>query len=160
MRASISALIGFLTMVLVGGSIVIALTSAAMSCAWIHNHPAVEADIKTAIDCSVQAVRSEGVNLLPAVMAILAGAPADWEAELNALKVLGEDALACDLQQIAQQATDASLKASRPPSKGDCRTNPGACATAANPKAPSPETGDRARAFIAAHKYKFATVTP
>lgn len=57
---------------------------------------------QAALDCGKQAVQAEIMNLVPAVTAILNGSPADWEAQLNALESVGEDALLCTVEAVVK----------------------------------------------------------
>jgi len=69
----------------------------AVGCPWVKKEGA------TIVDCTVQAVETHARFLLPAVIAILHGEAPNWSAQLDALKALGEDVLACTLAQAAMQ---------------------------------------------------------
>jgi hypothetical protein len=57
----------------------------------------------TVVNCTIEAVKTGAIQLLPAVIAILTGNAPNWMEQLDALKVLGLDALACALQQAGQE---------------------------------------------------------
>ena len=82
----------------------------AMSSCWF-----VKKEGLVIVDCTIQAVESHAKDLLPAVLAILHGEAPNWAAQLDALKSLGEDVLACALGQASMQLeAEAEGDASQP----------------------------------------------
>lgn len=63
------------------------------------------------INCSVESVMSGAANLIATVRAIVTGGAVNWSEQLDALKAMGEDALACALYVVGDQL----LKESLPP---------------------------------------------
>ncbi len=76
------------------------LVHASSGCAWIHSTgKQIGSD---AIDCAVEAVRSNAAHLLPIVKAIITGEAPNWAEMLTAfVKEFGRDAVACALQQAS-----------------------------------------------------------
>ena len=62
------------------------------------------------VDCAVEAVKTQAVELLPAVIAIITSGGTNWMALLDTLKGMGIDALACALQQTGQEVQNLSAK--------------------------------------------------
>jgi len=62
------------------------------------------------IDCAIEAVKTQAVELLPAVIAIITSGGTNWMALLDTLKGMGIDALACALQQTGQEVQNLSAK--------------------------------------------------
>ncbi len=81
------------------------------------------------VNCGVEAVMSNAANLITTVRAILTGGAVNWQEQLDALKAMGEDALACALYVVGDQL----LKESVPPTDtvGDSPTKQKMRATAA-----------------------------
>ena len=102
-------------------------------CPWIKKEGTV------VIDCTVSAVESHAKDLLPAVLAILHGDAVNWQQQLDALKSLGEDVLACALGQASMQAEAAA--------EGDA-SQPTAGPDAMKAKVDAIRTRDRAGSYM------------
>jgi hypothetical protein len=63
------------------------------------------------VDCALEAVKTQAVELLPAVIAIITSGGTNWMVLLDTLKGMGIDALACALQQTGQEVQNMSMKA-------------------------------------------------
>jgi hypothetical protein len=73
---------------------------------------------RDAIDCTVEAVKANAAQLLPAMVAILTGSASNWRDQVGAFaKEFGVDAAACALQHaaIALQQTVAPTGAAPTP---------------------------------------------
>jgi nucleotide-binding universal stress UspA family protein len=57
--------------------------------------------VDVVIDCGVPAVSAAAADLLPTVVAILTGNAVNWADQLDALRVIGEEALACAMERAA-----------------------------------------------------------
>lgn len=55
------------------------------------------------VDCGIASIRSDSASLIPTIYAILTGGAVNWAQQLDSLKSLGEDALACALAVVGQQ---------------------------------------------------------
>lgn len=62
------------------------------------------------VDCAIEAVKTQAVELLPAVIAIITSGGTNWAVLLDTLKGMGIDALACALQQTGQEVQNLAMK--------------------------------------------------
>jgi hypothetical protein len=62
------------------------------------------------VDCAIEAVKTQAIELLPAVTAIITSSGSNWMVLLDTLKSMGIDALACALQQTGQEVQNLSAK--------------------------------------------------
>lgn len=99
--ASLLILISFLGMSVIGSG-----------CAWLSSTGGRNKD--AVINCGVETVMGNAANLIATVRTIVTGGAVNWQEQLDALKGMGEEALACamhsvgdDLQRNALPPTDA-----------------------------------------------------
>jgi hypothetical protein len=72
-------------------------------CAWTGTCKTVPGQIATdVIDCGKDSIKAEVAHLLPTVVAILTGGAPDWSSQLDALKIMGFEALSCAIAAAAQ----------------------------------------------------------
>ena len=80
------------------------------SCDWFKkNVEPIAKDV--VVDCGKPAMVAEVENLVPAVLAIISGGKVNWKAQLDALKVVGKEALVCTVAVIERDLT-------QPPANG------------------------------------------
>jgi len=76
--------------------IVMTMLATTSGCPWWQHHS--DTVVKTAIDCTVAAVKQNEPQLLPKVLDILTGGAPDWKTQLKLLETVGLEAFACTLQ--------------------------------------------------------------
>jgi hypothetical protein len=118
---------GALLILLIGS---LAFSPALSGCSWVTSIGKGSKD--GVINCSVESVMSGAANLIATVRAIVTGGAVNWAEQLDALKEMGEDALACALYVVGDQLQQESV----PPTDaaGDSPSKQKARATAAQGK--------------------------
>jgi hypothetical protein len=61
------------------------------------------------INCGIESVMSDAKNLYVTIRAIVTGGAVNWKEQLDSLKTLGEDALACALQVVGDELQQQSV---------------------------------------------------
>jgi hypothetical protein len=89
------------TLILAGSLLASATLSGNAGCSWITSIG--KGSKEGVINCGVEAVMSDAANLIATVKAIITGGAINWKDQLNALKALGEDALACALYVVGDE---------------------------------------------------------
>lgn len=83
-------------------------------CSWLGSVAGSGAG-QSVINCAVEAVAGKAAELVATVRAIVTGGAVNWKEQLEALKSIGEDALACALHNVADDLTRESLPAATDP---------------------------------------------
>jgi hypothetical protein len=99
---------GAVSLLLIGGLIL----SQSGCCTWTGTCESKAGKIVTeVVNCAKESIKSQAFHLLPAVAAIITGGAPNWKDQLDSLKAMGWEALACALSQVSQEL----LAMSNPP---------------------------------------------
>ncbi len=133
----------FLVVFLLGRFLLVSASSGvAVGCSWVGSIVGGSKD--GVINCGVQSVMENAGNLIATVRAILTGGAVNWKEQLDALKNLGEDALACALYVVGDELQKQSAA---PPGVSDSPEKAKARATAA-------QGSRKASSYLQEHKLK------
>jgi hypothetical protein len=88
------------------------LVTTTSGCPWWKDHgPAVKQGV---IDCTLDAVKKNAPQFVPAIEAILKGAAPNWKQQLQALITLGKEAAVCAVQVVYAEFKTKSTPSSLP----------------------------------------------
>jgi|MudIll2142460700_1097286.scaffolds.fasta_scaffold00031_16 hypothetical protein len=112
-------------------------------CPWWKEHgPAVKQGI---VDCTLDAVKKEAPQFVPAVEAILQGKAPNWEQQLQALITLGKEATVCAIHVVYNE-----FRAKATPSTQTAKVSP----ESVKQMKAAAEIAQMAETFLAKHKWQ------
>ena len=82
--------------------LILSLSFSSQGCSWLKSTGTAVKDV--AFDCSIQSIKTGAIQLVPAVIAILAGRAGNWKDQLSSFgKGIGQDILACAIREATKE---------------------------------------------------------